>query len=56
MNDTNTVELDSETLNNLDELVKEAGLSNDEYLRLLILDRASARLKEQKGECSLFLP
>jgi len=56
MNDTNTVELDNETISNLDELAKEAGVSNDEYLRLLLLDRASARLKEQKDERSLFLP
>jgi len=56
MNDNNAIELDEETLNNLDELAKDAGVSNDEYLRLLLFDRASAHLKEQETGRSLFLP
>jgi len=56
MTDTDTIELDEETLNNLDALAKEAGVSSDEYLRLLLLDRASAHLKQQQAGGSLFLP
>jgi len=56
MNDNNAVELDEETLSNLDELAKEAGVSTDEYLRLLLLERASVHLKGQETGRSLFLP
>ena len=56
MNDGETIELDEETFDNLDELAKEAGLSNDEYLRKVLFDRANAHLKQQQPERSLFLP
>ena len=56
MNDTNPIELDGEIVSNLDELAQEAGMSPDEYLRLLLVDRASALLKQQEAEKSLFLP
>ena len=56
MSDGETIELDEETFDNLGELAKEAGLSNDEYLRKMLFDRASTHLKQREAERSLFLP
>jgi hypothetical protein len=54
MDNNDTITLDEETFTNLDTLAKEAGVSNDEYLRALLFDRASEYLKLQKSERSLF--
>ena len=56
MSDKNTIELDKATLNNLEELAKEAGMSSDDYLRQLLFDRAALHLQRQKADPSLFLP
>ena len=56
MNDKDTIELDEETLADLDRLAKEEGMTMDEYLRKLLFDRASTLLKQKKAKPSLFLP
>lgn len=57
MNDTRMVEfeLDEDILKNLDTLAKTAGMTREEYLRELLLDRAAAHLKQQEAGGSLFL-
>ena len=56
MNDGEAIELDTETLDYASELAKEAGMSTNEYLRQLLVNRASAHLKQQKAEGLFFLP
>jgi len=56
MRNNDTIVLDKETLDCLDVLAEEAGMSNDEYLRKLLIDRATLRLQQQKAGASLFLP
>ena len=55
MNDSNTFRLDEETTAILEQLATEEGMTKDEFLRKLLLDRASALLKKQEEKGSLFL-
>ena len=54
MDDNNTIELDEKTLDNVEKLAKEAGMSKDAYLRKLLFDRAAEHLKQQETGRSLF--
>ena len=56
MNDSNTFQLDEETMTDLEKLAAEEGVPVDEFLRTLLLDRASALLRKQAENGSLFLP
>ena len=55
MSNNDTFELDKATLDDLDILAKEAGMSNDDYLRKLLVDRATKHLQRQDADPSLFL-